>query len=102
MQQSEHADEGFMWVDIRVLAGPASEELALLVEGQGPAAESVVLLGFQTCGRVDEDQARTVREAEELAQHGQSPVPGFRRGGQERHYVVHVDDGPVVLAALHA
>ena len=24
-----------------------------------------------------------VREAEELAQHGQSPVAGFRRGGQE-------------------
>lgn len=46
MQQGEHAQQGFVRVDVFV-GGPAAEDLTLLVEGEGPAAEAVRLLRSQ-------------------------------------------------------
>ncbi|GAA1436244.1 hypothetical protein GCM10009601_63240 [Streptomyces thermospinosisporus] len=53
------------------VGGPAAEEFALLVEGEGPAAEAVRLLRGQSPCRVDQDEVLRAGEAEELPQHDQ-------------------------------
>lgn len=96
MQQSEHAHHRFMRV--HVLVGcPPPKQLALLIEGEGPAAEAVRLLRDQLAGWVDQQQLLGPREAEELPQHGQPPLAALGQGGQEGFDIMHVDERPGVL-----
>ncbi|MGW6949156.1 hypothetical protein [Streptomyces xanthophaeus] len=99
MQQSKHAHQRLVGVDV-FFGRPASEQLTLLVKGEGLASEAVRLLRDQAAGRVDQHQLLGPREAEELPQHGQSPFAGSRQDGQEGLDVVHVDEGPVGLVSL--
>jgi hypothetical protein len=59
----------FRAVQIKVTACPAAKELALPREGQCPAMEGVVLLGFDAGDRVDQDQVGAAREAEDGRDH---------------------------------
>ncbi|WP_205623044.1 hypothetical protein [Sciscionella marina] len=44
VQQGEHPDEGFVRVNVGV-GGPATKQFALLIEGEGAAAERVGTVG---------------------------------------------------------
>jgi hypothetical protein len=99
MQQGEHAHQGLVRVDVLV-GGPAAEELTLLIEGECPAAEAVRLLRGQIPCRVDQDEVLRASEAEELPQDDQPALAGLGQRGQEGFDVMHVGQGPVVLAAV--
>lgn len=82
MQQGEHAQQGFVRVDVLV-GGPAPEEGPLLVQGESPAAEAAGHLRGQGASRVDQHNVLRAGEAEELPQHGQPPLAALGPGGQE-------------------
>ncbi|MBP2056262.1 hypothetical protein J2Z21_009280 [Streptomyces griseochromogenes] len=73
--------------------GPAAEQLALLVEGEGPAAEAAQLRRGQRPRRVDQDDVVRTGEAEELPQNDEPAFVGLGQGGQEGLDVVHVGQG---------
>ncbi|UBU10367.1 hypothetical protein [Nonomuraea gerenzanensis] len=98
MQQGEDAQQSLVRVDSRV-GDPSPEEASLLVEGEGLADEALGRLCRQFAGGIDQDHLVGLGEAEELPGDLQPPGPVLGLGGQERHDVVHVDQGPVLLAA---
>jgi hypothetical protein len=78
-----------------VFAGcPAAEELALLVECEGAAAEAAPFLHDQGAGRVDQHDVLGAGEAEELPEYYEPALAGLGQGGQEGFDVVNVDPGP--------
>ncbi|HEY0452763.1 hypothetical protein [Actinophytocola sp.] len=99
VQESEYPDNRLVRVDIGI-CGPAAEQRALLVEGEGAAAEAVGLLGGQARGGVDQHQTLGAGESEELPQHGRPPFAGLGWVNEERLDVVDVDQGPLVFAPV--
>jgi hypothetical protein len=97
MQEREYPDQGLMRVSIGV-GGPAAEQGALLVEGEGAAAEGVGFLGGQAFGGVGQQQVLGAGEAEELPQHGQPSLAGLGHVGEECLDVVDVDQRPLAFA----
>ncbi|MER5897603.1 hypothetical protein [Streptomyces sp. NPDC001876] len=92
MQEGQHSEEGLVGVGVGG-GGPAAEQLALLVDGDGGAAEPGRACRLQTAGGVDEDDFARAGEAEVLPQYGQSALAGLGPGGQERFDVVDVGQG---------
>jgi len=98
VQQREDAQQRL--VRVGIAAGPASEQLTLLIQEKCPAGEPPRLAGCQAAGGVGEDDLAPASEAEELPQHSQPPLAAAGQGAEERLDVAHVDQCPVLLAPL--
>ena len=97
VQQGQDAQQRLVRVGIGA-GGPAAEQGALLVQGDGLAGEAPGRGGGQVPGGVGQDDFLGAGVAEELPQHGQPSFARLGQRGQECLDVVHVRERPVLLA----
>ena len=75
VEEGEESDGGFVGVDVGVVVGPASEQAALLTNGERCSFEASFCLGGERGGRVDEHDSLFACPPEELAGGGESSPP---------------------------
>jgi hypothetical protein len=99
VEEGEESDGGFVGVDVGVVVGPASEQAALLTNGERCSFEASFCLGGERGGRVDEHDSLFACPPEELAGGGESSPPVCGPVVEERIDVVGLDGRPVELGS---